>query len=97
MRVISIANDDICYQDGGDSYIRGRTLLQSAIIARNGRSSALATAVGSDFKGKLSLAMYIAAVPLAFVKEWIAIVIYIAVALLWLVPDRRIELTSDRS
>jgi uncharacterized membrane protein len=66
----------------------GYTLLQSAIIARNGRSSALATAVGSDLKGKLSLAMYIAAVPLAFVKEWIAIVIYIAVALLWLVPDR---------
>jgi uncharacterized membrane protein len=75
----------------------GYTLLQSAIIARNGRSSALATAIGSDFKGKLSLAMYIAAVPLAFVKEWIAIVIYIAIALLWLVPDRRIELTSDGS
>src|SRR5215470_5481077 len=71
----------------------GYTLLQSAIIARNGRSSALATAVGTDLKGKLSLAMYIAAVPLAFVKEWIAIVLYIAVALLWLVPDRRIEST----
>jgi uncharacterized membrane protein len=70
------------------------TLLQSAIIARNGRSSALATAVGSDLKGKLSLAMYVAAVPLAFVKEWIAIMIYIAVALLWLVPDRRIEAIS---
>jgi uncharacterized membrane protein len=69
----------------------GYTLLQSAIIARNGRSSALATAVGSDLKGKLSLIMYIAAVPLAFVREWIAIVIYIAVALFWLVPDRRIE------
>ena len=74
----------------------GYTLLQSAIIARNGRSSALATAIGSDFKGKLSLAMYIAAVPIAFVKEWIAIFIYIAVALLWFVPDRRIESTSDR-
>ena len=72
----------------------GYTLLQSTIIARNGRSSALATAVGSDLKGKLSLAMYIAAVPLAFVREWIAIVIYIAVALLWLVPDRRIETGS---
>ena len=71
----------------------GYTLLQSAIIARNGRSSALATAVGTDLKGKLSLVMYIAAVPLAFVKEWIAIVLYIAVALLWLVPDRRIEST----
>jgi uncharacterized membrane protein len=73
----------------------GYTLLQAAIIARNGRSSALATAIGSDLKGKLSLAMYTAAVPLAFVKECIAIVIYVAVALLWLVPDRRIESTSD--
>ena len=69
----------------------GYILLQSTIIARNGRSSALATAVGSDLKGKLSLALYLAAVPLAFVKEWIAIAIYVAVALLWLVPDRRIE------
>jgi len=72
----------------------GYTLLQSAIISRNGRSSALATAIGSDWKGKWSLVMYIAAVPLAFVREWIAIVIYIAVALLWLVPDRRIESIS---
>src|SRR5215470_8243732 len=64
------------------------TLLQSVIIARNGRSSALATAIGSDLKGKLSLAMYVAAVPLAFVQEWIAIVIYFAVAFLWLAPDR---------
>jgi uncharacterized membrane protein len=71
----------------------GYTLLQSTIIARNGRSSALATAVGTDRKGKLSVAMYIAGVPLAFVKEWIAIVLYIGVALLWLVPDRRIEST----
>jgi uncharacterized membrane protein len=72
----------------------GYTLLQSAIIARNRRSSALATAIGSDLKGKLSLAMYIAAAPLAFVREWIAIVIYIAVALMWFVPDRRIESIS---
>ena len=72
----------------------GYTVLQAAIIARNGRTSALATAIGSDLKGRLSLAMYIAAIPLAFVKEWVAIVIYVAVALLWLVPDRRIELIS---
>ena len=51
----------------------------------------MATAIGCDWKGKWSLAMYIAAVPLAFVREWIAIVIYIAIAVLWLVPDRRIE------
>jgi uncharacterized membrane protein len=73
----------------------GYTLLQSAIIARNGRSSALAKAIGSDLKGKLSLTMYLAAVPLAFVSEWIAIVIYVAVALLWLIPDRRIESISE--
>jgi uncharacterized membrane protein len=72
----------------------GYTLLQAAIIARNGRTSALAMAVGSDLKGKLSLGMYIAAVPLAFVREWIAIVLYVVVALMWLVPDRRIESTS---
>jgi len=72
----------------------GYTWLQAAIIARNGRTSALAMAVGSDVKGKLSLGMYIAAVPLAFVSEWIAIVIYVAVALMWFAPDRRIEATS---
>jgi uncharacterized membrane protein len=69
----------------------GYTLLQAAIVARNGRSSALAQALGSDLKGKLSLATYAAGVPLAFVNPWISIALSVAVALMWLVPDRRIE------
>jgi TMEM175 potassium channel family protein len=67
------------------------TVLLWTIVARNGRSSRLAAAVGNDLKGKVSLAMYALAIPLAFVHPWIAIGLYIAVALVWLVPDRRIE------
>jgi uncharacterized membrane protein len=67
------------------------TGLQWTIVARNGRSSHLAAAVGNDLKGKASLAMYAVSIPLAFVRPWIAIGLYVAVALLWLVPDRRIE------
>jgi TMEM175 potassium channel family protein len=67
------------------------TVLQCEIVACNGRSSRLAAAVGNDLKGKVSLAMYAASIGLAFVKPWIAIGLYIAVALMWLVPDRRIE------
>ena len=67
------------------------TLLQWAIVACNGRSSRLAAALGNDLKGKASLAMYAAAIPLAFVSPWISVVLYVAVALIWLVPDRRIE------
>jgi len=66
-------------------------ILQQQLIAYNGRDSRLATAVGADFKGKLSLILYLAAIVLAFVRPWMAITLYVAVALLWLVPDRRIE------
>ncbi len=66
-------------------------ILKSAIIAAEGEGSRLAAAVGSDLKGKVSPALYAAAIPLAFVHEWIADAIYVLVALLWLVPDRRIE------
>jgi uncharacterized membrane protein len=69
----------------------GYILLQTAIVACNGRSSKLAAAVGNDFKGKVSLTLYIAAIPLAFVSPWISVGIYVAIALLWFVPDRRIE------
>jgi TMEM175 potassium channel family protein len=69
----------------------GYQWLQSAIIACNGRNSQLAAAIGRDVKGKVSLAAYASAIPLAFVRPWIAIVLYIAVALMWFVPDRRIE------
>jgi uncharacterized membrane protein len=66
-------------------------VLQQQIIACNGRDSRLARALGDDFKGKLSLLSYFAAIALAFVRPWLAIALYIAIALLWLVPDRRIE------
>jgi len=67
------------------------TILQRKIVALEGPESLLAKAVGQDFKGKLSMCLYVAAIPLAFVNRWIADAIYIAVALTWLVPDRRIE------
>ena len=67
------------------------TLLKNAIMARDGSSSALALAVGSDIKGKVSLTMYAASIPLAFLQPWISIALYVLVALMWVVPDRRIE------
>lgn len=66
-------------------------ILQHAIIAQQGPSSLLAAAIGRDWKGKASPLLYLAAVFLAFVSPWIANGIYLTVALLWLVPDRRIE------
>lgn len=66
-------------------------ILQSAIIAEQGEGSRLAAAIGGDFKGKISPVAYIAAIPLAFVNQWISDAIYVGVALMWLVPDRRIE------
>jgi uncharacterized membrane protein len=66
-------------------------ILQTAIIADQGPSSRLAAAVGRDLKGKASLALYAAAIPLAFVQQWISDAIFVLVALMWLVPDRRIE------
>jgi len=66
-------------------------ILQRAIIAQQGTGSLLAAAIGRDWKGKISPASYLAAVPLAFVSTWIAIGLYVLVAFMWLVPDRRIE------
>jgi len=67
------------------------TILQQRILAREGPDSMLASAVGPDIKGKLSLLGYASAIALAFANEWIADGIYVAIALMWLVPDRRIE------
>jgi uncharacterized membrane protein len=67
------------------------TVLQALIIAVNGRESRLAMALGNDGKGKLSVVLYLCAIALAFVRPWMAIALYVAVALIWLVPDRRIE------
>jgi uncharacterized membrane protein len=67
------------------------TILQAAILREHGSDSRLARAIGSDRKGKASLLLYIAAVPLAFVHEYISDAIYVFVILLWLMPDPRIE------
>ena len=69
------------------------TVLQKTIITHQGKRSKLAVAVGKDTKGKLSVALYASAIPLAFVNSWIAISIYVVVALIWLSPDPRIEKT----
>lgn len=66
-------------------------ILTRVLIALHGRSSVLANAVGRDFKGKISIVAYGAAIPLAFVESLAACVIYVCVAVMWFVPDRRIE------
>ena len=67
------------------------TILVRLLIARHGPKSTLARAVGPDRKGWISLAMYAAAIPLAFVNRWISLALYVTVAIVWLVPDKRIE------
>jgi uncharacterized membrane protein len=68
-------------------------LLQRAIVRVEGPDSMLARALGRDVKGKISPLLYAAAIGLAFVNPWIAIAIYLAVAVMWVIPDRRIERT----
>jgi uncharacterized membrane protein len=65
--------------------------LEQSIIAYNGPHSKLAHAVGSDVKAKLSMTIYVSAIPLAFVRPWISIALYVLVAMIWFIPDRRIE------
>jgi uncharacterized membrane protein len=67
------------------------TILERALIAAHGQDSKLAQAVGSDTKGIFSLCVYVAAIPLAFVRPVISYALFVFVALLWLVPDKRIE------
>ena len=71
------------------------TILQSALIAHHGPDSRLALAVGTDVKGKLSAALYVLAIPLAFVAQWLAVTLYVFVAFMWLIPDRRFESTVN--
>jgi len=66
-------------------------ILQRAIIRHQGTASVLASAIGADWKGKLSPALYAAAIPLALVTPWLANAIFVLVALIWLIPDKRIE------
>lgn len=72
------------------------TILSRILVDLHGKDSTIATALGSDLKGKLSLWFYIAAIPLAFLSTWISIALYVAVALIWFVPDQRIERTLSR-
>ena len=66
-------------------------ILQKTILKREGRDSVLAAALGRDWKGKLSPVIYLSAIPLAFLSPAISIALYTSAALLWLVPDKRIE------
>ena len=66
-------------------------VLQQTLIASEGSASVLKSAVGGDWKGKLSPLLYLAAIASTFWVQWLALTLYVLVALLWLVPDRRIE------
>jgi uncharacterized membrane protein len=66
-------------------------VLARTLVSYHGRDSALAKALGKDFKGKASVVFYAAAIPLAFVNSWLACALYVFVAVMWLIPDRRIE------
>ena len=66
-------------------------ILQNCIIASQGKDSKLGSAVGNDWKGKISPVLYLSAIALAFVQRWASLALYGVVALIWLIPDRRIE------
>ncbi len=68
-------------------------ILTRALISVHGRDSVLAIAVGKDFKGQISALIYLVAIPLALVQRWLAFALIVLVAVMWLVPDRRIERT----
>ena len=74
-------------------------ILQTVIIHGHGPDSVLRQAIGSDWKGKSSPVLYITGIALSFANRWLGLALYVVVALMWLVPDRRVEhvLTSDRS
>ena len=71
-------------------------LLVVSLIALHGEGSLIATAIGRDAKGWLSLLIYAAAIPIAFFNPWLAFALYVLVAVIWFVPDRRIENTIRR-
>lgn len=66
-------------------------ILTRALLALHSGDSLLSTALGRDFKGKISIVIYLVAIPLAFVRWWLSFSLYILVAIMWLIPDRRIE------
>jgi uncharacterized membrane protein len=67
------------------------TILVRALLSLHGSQSLLATALGSDFKGKISIVLYVAGIALSLVNNWIGFAMYVFVAIMWLVPDKRIE------
>jgi TMEM175 potassium channel family protein len=67
------------------------TILTLVLVARHGKDSLLARALGKDFKGKISLAIYVIAIAIAFAQPWIACGLYALVAAIWLCPDQRFE------
>jgi len=66
-------------------------ILTRALLVHHPSDSSLAKALGCDFKGKISVVLYAVAIGLSFVNHWLAVALYFAVAIIWLVPDRRIE------
>jgi uncharacterized membrane protein len=68
-------------------------ILAHTLITLHGSDSVLATALGGDFKGRISIVIYLVAIPLAFVGSWLAFGLYVLNAVMWLIPDRRIEKT----
>ena len=72
------------------------TIMQATIIREQGQNSRLAAAVAGDVKGKISIACYLAAIGLAFAEPWISDALFVTVALIWLVPDPRIEAVVNR-
>jgi uncharacterized membrane protein len=71
------------------------SILVSALVKLHGRKSQLSAALGNDLKGKLSILVYATAIPLSFVGRWLAFSLYVVVAVMWLIPDRRIEKRID--
>ncbi len=72
-------------------------VLQTVVVAEHGPESAMASALGRDLKGKLSPVLYAAGIAFAFVSTWIAISLYVVVALMWLIPDRRLAPVARES
>lgn len=68
-------------------------ILTRTLIAHHGKDSTLAIAIGQNLKSKISVVLYAIAIPLSFVNSWVAFILYVLVAIMWLIPDRRIEKT----
>jgi len=71
------------------------TILQTCIIQSHGEDSALARAIGNDWKGKVSVCCYVLAILLAFINQWFSDCLYVLVALMWIIPDQRIERLNE--